>query len=332
MKSFFFSMAALATAAVMMTSCGEVKRGEYVSGSASIYCDDGFKHILEEEIDVFEYQYKDSSIVPTYVSEGEAVQALMEDKTSAIIVSQDLTTDQRDYIKKKFKRIVKSKPIAVDAVALIVNKNCPLKDISMEEIGQLMKGTLTDWSQLAVNDSAKIKLVFDSQESSTVSYMRSKFLENGKISDNPNAYAQKNNAAVFDVVKNDPTAIGIISVSWLGNNLEKSKQVPMDKRLEEYSKDTEPIKPNLTTEVNILKVSNPTEDNDFSNIGYLPYQAYINSGEYPLFRTIYMVTTASNSELMKSFYDFITGFIGQKIISLTGIMPYNVQPRVVELK
>ena len=314
------------------TSCGEVKRGEYVKGAGSIYCDDGFKNILEEEIEVFEYQYHDSSIIPKYVSEGEAIQALMEDKTESVIITQELTQEQRDYIKNKFKKIVKSKPIAVDAVALIVNKDCPLNEISMEEIGQLLRGNITDWDHLAVNDSAKIKLVFDNQESSTVSFMRQKFLDNNKISDNPNAFAQNNNADVFDVVKKDPYAIGIISVSWLGSNLEKAKEVPMDKRIENYGDENETVVSNLTTEVKILKVSNPNPDNDNSLAAYLPYQQYINSGEYPLFRKVYMATTASNSTLMKSFYDFVTGYVGQKIISLTGIMPYNVQPRVVELK
>ena len=50
-------------------SCTPVKRGEYASGSATIYCDDGFKNILDEEIEVFEYTYPESSIIPFYVSE-----------------------------------------------------------------------------------------------------------------------------------------------------------------------------------------------------------------------------------------------------------------------
>ena len=332
MKRNFLSFLGLAALILAFSSCGEIKKGEYVKGAASIYCDDGFKNILEEEIEVFEYQYHDSSIIPKYVSEGDAIQALLEDKTDAVIVTQELTQEQKDYIKNKFKKIVKSKPIAVDAVALIVNKDCPLNSISMEEIGQLLRGNISDWDQLAVNDSAKIKLVFDSQESSTVSYMREKFLDDGKISDNPNAFAQNNNADVFDVVKKDPQSIGIISVSWLGSNLEKAKEVPMDQRIKGYGDTNETVVSNLTTEVKILKVSNPNPDNDNSLVAYLPYQQYINSGEYPLFRKVYMITTASNSTLMKSFYDFVTGFVGQKIISLTGIMPYNVQPRVVELK
>ena len=66
--------------------------------------------------------------------------------------------------------------------------------------------------------------------------------------------------------------------------------------------------------------------------GYKPYQVYINSGEYPLFRKVYIISTGSNSTVVHSFYTFVTGFVGQKIISQTGIMPYHVNPRVVSLK
>ncbi len=45
-----------------------------------------------------------------------------------------------------------------------------------------------------------------------------------------------------------------------------------------------------------------------------------------------MISTASNSTVLHSFYTFVTGFVGQKIISKTGILPYHMNPRVVELK
>lgn len=314
-------------------SCAKVKRGEYAKGSATIFCDDGFRNILQEEIEVFEFSYPEASIIPFYVSEQDAIDTIMADGTQAIIVTQELTKDQREYIKSKFKRVVKTHCIAVDAVALITNKHNRVTSLTMAEIGDILNGKITKWSQLAGNDTTSIKLVFDNAGSSTVSYMRDKFLPEGKkISDNPHAYAQKDNAQVFDVVKNDPDALGIISVSWLGDDLSLAKKVPVEKRNEDYSQKNDTIATNLTTEVNVVKVSNPTEENDFDPTGYKPYQVYINSGEYPLFRKVYMISTASNSTVLHSFYTFVTGFVGQKIISKTGILPYHMNPRVVELK
>lgn len=314
-------------------SCTKVKRGEYAKGSATIFCDDGFKNILDEEIEVFEYSYPEASIIPFYVSEQEAIDTLMADGTQAIIVTHELSKEQREYMKKKFKRVVRTHCIAVDAVALITNKGNRVTSLSMTEIGDILNGRITKWSQLAGNDTTTIKLVFDNAGSSTVSYMREQFLKDGrKISDNPNAFAQKNNSQVFDVVKNDPDALGIISVSWLGDDLSLARKVPVDQRNKDYANTTDTIATNLTTEVNVVKVSNPTEKNDFDPTAYKPYQVYINSGEYPLFRKVYMISTASNSTVLHSFYTFVTGFVGQKIISKTGILPYHMNPRVVELK
>lgn len=316
-----------------VVSCAKVKRGEYAKGSATIFCDDGFKNVLDEEISVFEYSYPQSSIIPFYVCEQDAIDTLLADGTQAIIVTQELSKEQKDYIRKKNKRVVKTHCIAVDAVALITNKGNRVNSLSMDEIKDILNGKITKWSQLAGNDTTSIKIVFDNPGSSTISYMKEKFLPEGKkISDNPNAFAQKDNAQVFDVVKNDPNALGIISVSWLGDELELAKKVPVEERYSGYENHNDTVATNLTTEVNVVKVSNPTEANNFDPVGYKPYQVYINSGEYPLFRKVYMISTASNSTVIHSFYTFVTGFVGQKIISKTGILPYHMNPRVVELK
>lgn len=317
---------------VGFSSCTPVKRGEYVSGGATIFCDDGFQSILDEEIEVFEYTYPQSSIIPVYVSETEAIDTLMADGTQAIITTKELNKDQIQYMKSKYKRVVRQQPIAVDAVALIINKDNPVDALSMEQIGEILNGKITNWHQLAGNDTTAIKIVFDNAGSSTVSYLRDKFLPEGKkISDLANAYAQQNNSQVFDIVKTDPNALGVISVSRLGEDLSVAKNVPLEKRMEEYQNENDTVATNLTTEVKILKVSNPTEENDYNLVSYAPYQAYIYSGEYPLVRKVYMISTASNSTVMHSFYVFMTGFVGQKIISRTGILPYHMNPRVIQV-
>ncbi|MBD5189642.1 MAG: hypothetical protein HDS95_05120 [Bacteroidales bacterium] len=314
-------------------SCAKVKRGEYAKGSATIFVDDGFRNLVQEEISVFEFSYPESSIIPFFVSEDEAIDTLMNDATQAIIVTKELTKEQREYLKSKYKRVVRSHCIAVDAVALITNKENPVKDLSMEEIGKILNGDITRWTQIAGNDTTPIKIVFDNAGSSTVSYLKEKFLKDGKkMSDNPNAFAQKNNAQVFDIVKKDKDALGVISVSWLGDDLEKAKDIPIDKRVEDYQNEADTIVPTMTTEVNIVRVSNPSEKNDFDPKPYAPYQVYIHSGQYPLFRKVYMISTASKSTVLNSFYTFVTGFAGQKIIMKTGILPFHTNPRVVELK
>lgn len=326
------SFCVLTFTAASLLSCTPIKKGEYASGSATIFCDDGFKNILEEEIEVFEYSYPQASILPFYVSEQDAIDTLLNNGTNAIVVTRELSKEQVAYMKSKFKRIVRQDPIAVDAVAMIVNKDNPVNALSMEDISNILNGKITKWSQLAAEDTTSIRLVFDNAGSSTVNYMRETFLPEGKtVSELSNAYAQQNNAQVFDVVKSQKDALGIISVSWLGDDLSAAKKVPVEVRHTSYENENDTVATNLTTEVKILKVSNPCEDNDFSAVSYAPYQAYIYSGEYPLVRTVYFISTASGSTVMNSFYQFVKGFVGQKIISKTGILPYKLSKRVIQV-
>ncbi|MDE6682037.1 MAG: substrate-binding domain-containing protein, partial [Muribaculaceae bacterium] len=149
----------LLSAAVLLgaASCAKVKRGEYAKGSATIFVDDGFRNLVQEEISVFEFSYPESSIIPFFVSEDEAIDTLMSDATQAIIVTKELTKEQREFLKNKYKRVVRSHCIAVDAVALITNKENPVKDLSMEEIGKILNGDITRWTQIAGNDTTAIK-------------------------------------------------------------------------------------------------------------------------------------------------------------------------------
>lgn len=309
-----------------LPSCAPIEKGEYSRGSTTIYCDEGFKSILEEEIAVFEYTYPEASIIPFYVSEVEAINAMKENKTNAIIISREFSKEEADYIKAKNRLVVRSHCIAVDAVALITNKQNPISTLAIDDIKQILSGKISKWSQLGWNENDSIKIIFDNPGSSTTKFMKAKFIgENGQFPNN--AYAQKTNLDVFDLVKNDKNALGIISVSWLGSDLKTSKGLPIDKRVENLKNSNDTIATNLTDDVKILKVRN-----DDQLEGYKPYQVYINSGQYPLFKKVYMITTGSNKSLTHGFYSFITGFTGQKIISLTGIMPYHVHARVVNLQ
>ena len=325
-KQFIRSLIITSIISTTLLSCAPIEKGDYSKGSTTIYCDEGFKSILEQEIAVFEYTYPEASIIPFYVSEIEAIEAIHDNKTNAIIISRELTKEETDYIKAKHRMVARSHCIAVDAVALITNKKNPIGMLSMDDIKQILAGKITRWNQLGINSNDTIKIIFDNPGSSTIKFMKNKFIgEDGQFP--KNAYAQNNNLDVFDIVKSDKNALGIISVSWLGSDLKNTRGLSIEQRVNNIKNSSDTISTNLTDEVQILKIR---KDDEIE--GYKPYQAYINSGQYPLYKKVYMITTGSNKSLTHGFYSFITGFVGQKIISLTGIMPYHDHTRIVELQ
>ena len=198
--------AAATTTLAAAVARSPIKKGEYAKGSATVYCDEGFKTILDEEIQVFEFSYPEASIIPFYVSEQEAIDKFLADKTQAIIVTRELTKDRIKYMKSKFKRVVRTNCIAVDAVALIANKENPVDPTRFRRSGTSCQGKYHGGANLPSSDTTAIKIVFDNPGSSTVSYMRHQFLPAGtQVSDNPNAFGQKNNAQVADLVKKTQT-------------------------------------------------------------------------------------------------------------------------------
>ena len=321
---------ALAVLAVCLgTSCHKTTQ-KYDEGSVVVYADEGFASFMEQEREVFEYQYPKSIILTRYMSELDVVNGLLQDSCSLGVISRPLTQKQIDHIKDHNRHIVRQEPIAVDAVAVIVNKDNPIELLTVGEIRKLFSGEITTWQQLAVNDTTPVKIVFDQKGSANVSYIEDNLLpKGGKFG--PNVFAQHGNDDVLKVVEQDKGAIGLVSVSWLGESLERiqssmNKENIDSQKIKELEATDDNTFVEFTDKVKVLKVR---KDDQLD--GYQPYQAYIYDGKTPLVRKIYLVSTAANNSVGHAFYSFVTGFIGQKLLLLTGILPYHVHPRVVEM-
>ncbi len=305
----------------MMISCGKTPTNTSTSGMATIVCDDTFENIMNQEIDVFEYIYPKASIIPYYVPEKAAVDSLLAQATKSIVITRELTEQEKNYLKNR-KLNVKQRRIAVDAIALIVNKDNPIEILSKKEISEILSGELAHWNDIEPSKLDSIKVVFDHQSSSTVQYMRDSLI-NGKPF-GKNVYAQGSNAAVFKAVQANKNAIGVIGVSWVSSDM-RAAEMSREERAKSLNRN-DTTSTSFNAEIKVLKVRP-----DDSIIARQPYQAYIYDGSYPLFRSIYMITTAANGSIAHGFYSFVTGFNGQKIMQMTGILPASVQPRMVQL-
>ena len=99
MKHLSFCAIALA---LVVTACTKGKpTNTSTSGIAKICCDESFRNILDQEIEVFEYSYPDASIMPTYMNEAAALDSLLNRKVDLIITARDLTDAQREILKKQ---------------------------------------------------------------------------------------------------------------------------------------------------------------------------------------------------------------------------------------
>ena len=326
-KNFLFGMAFIATASCILASCSGCNKNSNassVNGLCKVICDESFKNILDEEIEVFEFQYKDANVLARYMDETAALDSLLNERVNVIITYRDLTTEQKGILRKQG-RAYRSRRIAIDAVALIVNKENDIDFLSINDIKDIMTGKSTKWGQVYPTKlkDEPIKVIFDQNRSGIVHYIKDKF-NNGK--DLPiEFYAQGGSKEVFEMVEKTRNAIGVIGVSWITDDL-KSTATTVEERYAELEKVTGNNDNNFSDRIKVLGVR--TEENLQD---YKPYQAYIYDGSYPLFREIYAIDASPLGSHDHDFFTFLTGSIGQKIILQTGISPGAVPVRIVNL-
>ena len=323
-KTIFAATAALA---VMASGChGTGKReapkgNTSTSGTAILACDASFENIMQQEIEVFEYAYPHASILSYYMDEKAGVDSLLFGKARVAVIANPLTKDQGEFLKDK-KHYAKTKKIAVDAIAVIVNRENPVENLSVKDLGEILTGKLTEWNDVYPSKLGKIQVVFDHSGSSVVKYMSDSIMGGEKFADN--VYSASSMEGVFDAVKERRNAIGLVGVSWISSDL-KSADMTAAERMKTLERD-DSTTTTFTDEVKVLGVNRNN-----SAIAYKPYQAYIFDGSYPLYRSIYMINTGGAGTLANGFFAFVTSFRGQKLMMSTGVLPATVHHRMVSV-
>lgn len=291
------------------------------SGTVVMACDASFENIMQQEIEVFEYVYPNASVLPYYINEKACVDSLLFGTARLAVVSHELTKDQITFLRDK-KHFAKTKKIAVDAVAVIVNPANPVENLSMKDLREILTGQVTEWNDVYPSKLGKIQIIFDHNGSSVVKYMADSLLKGEPYASN--VFSADSMKGVFDAVKTRKNAIGLVGVSWISSDL-KTAELSAEQRIKTLEVD-DTTATTFTEEVKVLGINRNN-----SIIAYKPYQAYIFDGSYPLYRSIYMINTGATGSLANGFFAFVTSFRGQKLMMSTGVLPATVHHRMVSV-
>lgn len=311
-----------------LSSCGSDGKSEKKVSSMTIVCDEAFKNIMEQEVEVFEYVYPNNFVLCNYVPQAVAVDSLLSGKTRNAVIGRDITKTERAALRKQFSS-VRSMKIAVDAVALIVNPENQVSSLSLKEIGQILSGQITRWSQISPEGAdAPINVVFDDRGSGLATYMRDSLLNGNDFG--PNVVSIGSVEKVFETVKNRKDAMGVIGVSWLTRSLNERDTTDIATRVADLQKGeaVNGVEINKRMDNSGVKVMAVMRNDALS---YKPYQQYIYDGSYPLTRPIYLISTAGTVGASNKFYTFVTSNDGQRLIMRTGIMPARMQINIYEV-
>ena len=302
---------------ILLVGCGEKKvvGNKWLSeNEVRVAIDAGFENVMQGEVTAYGNKYIDAEVSTIYTSEDSVLWLLQKDSIRCAVVTRMLNDEERDYIKATHKLVARHQLIAYDAFALIVNKQNTDTIITTDELRRIASGEITRWEQLG-NGTKKgeLSLLFDQSGSSTVRYMRDSLCNGKELKGN--VYAQGSHLAVIEAVKNNPDVIGVVSTDWLRGKNEAA--------MSDFH----------GLDVNVMLVSRGKSAYDMSKI-CRPYQYYIATGDYPLVRRVYAITTDPRpSSKQTYFFYFLKSDSGQRIIcNDSQLLPYlSVQVRDVNV-
>jgi phosphate transport system substrate-binding protein len=174
-------------------------------------------------------------------------------------------------------------PVAWDALAVILNKNNQVKNISSSDIKKVYSGEITNWQQLG-GDNNPIHLYVREGKISGVGYaIRQYIFQDGGVDFvTKKEYVKKSSGPIEKAVEKDPYAIAITGVSSARKR-----------------------------DVNIISIDN-----------YVPTYENVKAGNYIFYRPLYLVTGAKSNKTVRDFVKFATSETGKQILRDNGTVPY----------
>lgn len=288
------------------------------SGHVSISVDGTFAPILESQVDTFQKLYPDAHIKASYQPEDSVMLDLLNDKVKLAIISRDLNAKEKAELEKQT-MVPKVTKIGTDGLAIILHPSNPDSLLTLTQLRSIFGGQTINWKQIgAQNKLGDVNVVFDANRSSTLRFVKDSLLRGQPLT--KRVFAAKSNPEALAYVAAHPAAIGVVGINWVSDH--------DDPKVMSFLK---------TVRVAAITARpNPTK-NDFIQ----PYQAYLapytaeqlranhELQSYPLRRDIYVINREARTGLGSGFASFIAGQKGQLIFYKSGLMPANMQARVI---
>ena len=127
---------------------------------------------------------------------GSGIQAVSEGRCDIGLSSRALKDDEKATLTET--------TVALDGIAMIVNPENPVSDLTVEQIADIYTGKITNWSEVGGNDAA-IVLIGREAGSGTRDGFRQELTSTGDVittvSQNPDAIGYASLAALKDTVK-----------------------------------------------------------------------------------------------------------------------------------
>jgi phosphate transport system substrate-binding protein len=183
--------------------------------------------------------------------------------------------------------------VASDAIAVIVNPENPIDELTLEQVSKIYKGEIKNWRDLGGEDRPIVRLSRETNSGTHVYFLET-VIRLGEKTDksifSADTLLLPSSEGIIAEVRDNPNAIGYDGLGY------------------------------VTEEVKKIALSRPGSDKFI-----LPSADSVISGEYPISRHLYMYTRGEPTGLQKEYLDWILSLDAQEIVTELGFVTVQME-------
>ena len=237
--------------------------------------------LSQQWAEIYMKKHPETTIQVTGGGSGVGIAALINGSTDIANSSRPMKPAELEKIKAKYNKNGIEIACAKDGLSVFLNKGNVVSELTIEQIGAIFSGKITNWKQVGGAD-AKIQLYGRESSSGTFEFFKEHVV---KTDFSQSCQTLPGTAAIVNAVKKDKYSIGYGGAA--------------------YAEDVKDCK--------VKK--------DAKSKGVLPTAATIKNKTYPISRYLYMYLKSKPTGETKKFIDWILSSEGQKMIATVGYFP-----------
>ncbi len=293
----FLLLAITILALVFSASCGLTSSEEAASDSPSLYIEnkgsDTIVNLALAWAEKYQGDHPEVRISVTGGGSGTGIASLINGTVDIANASRQIKEEEVAEAKKNGVEPMEH-VIARDAIAVIVNPQNPVSQLTLKQISDIYSGVIKNWSEVGGEDRPIVRLSRETNSGTHVYFLET-VLRLGSKEDKTlfsmDTLLLPSSEGIVAEVRQNPNAIGYDGLGY----------VPKD-----------------------LKMIAIAEQEGGTYV--LPSIATVNDKSYPIARDLYMYTDGEPTGIVKEYLDWILSPEAQEIVAELGFVPASPDP------
>ncbi len=277
----------------ILISCGSTdSSAEAASNSPAQYIEnkgsDTIVNLALAWAETYQVEHPDVRISVTGGGSGTGIAALINNTVDLANASRQIKAEEIEEAQAKEVEPVEH-IIARDAIAVIVNSENPVNELTLRQISDMYSGKITNWSEVGGEDRPIVKLSRETNSGTHVYFLET-VLRLGNSNDETlfsmDTLLLPSSEGIISEVRQNPNAVGYDGLGY----------VPEDVKTIAIAKEAggEYVLPSITT---------------------------VNDKSYAIARDLYMYTNGEPTGIVKEYLDWILSEEAQQIVADLGFVP-----------